>query len=453
MRKSFIARMILFITFLVISTTSYSYATEISSKEFLSSDFVKFLKNKEYTKALEESEALLKKHPDDNLILRYRAVVLEKLGRYNEAVKLYQMIITNSPNYVPARLFLGLTYIKHSKAKEAVDTLQWVVRNSTSASYRTWAQAQLDRLRLSSRTAAREIKQQPYFLGKAGVAYDSNPLLIPDNKSLSTPDSMRSAVSFLVDAIAGYPIWLKKDSRLDILYVDRNQFHDGKAQKVDFVSQGCAVDGKKRISLGKRSILFNGRYDFKSNYLAGDPFSVINRFFLSADTSIWKKTRTHFYGRFALLRYKNLGSDPSRTSRDGGRGGGGLTQYFYSKDFKTYFFIKQEVNFNQTQGDNFIRYGSLTRLGIHTPIKPLRRTVFDLSAGFDWGAYPDFSSLSSLDTAKRRDARLDIYTGITHYWMPNYATRVFYRFINSDNRNGFYDRTRHIAGVEAILSL
>ena len=180
---------------------------------------------------------------------------------------------------------------------------------------------------------------------------------------------------------------------------------------------------------------------------------MINRFFLSADTSIWKKTRTHFYGRFALLRYKNLGSDPSRTSRDGGRGGGGLTQYFYSKDFKTYFFIKQEVNFNQTQGDNFIRYGSLTRLGIHTPIKPLRRTVFDLSAGFDWGAYPDFSSLSSLDTAKRRDARLDIYTGITHYWMPNYATRVFYRFINSDNRNGFYDRTRHIAGVEAILSL
>ena len=180
MRKTFFAIIVFCSVFFL---NSALFAAEISSKEFLSSNFVKFLKNKEYTKALEESDALLKKHPDDNLILRYRAVALEKLGRYNEAVKLYQAIITNSPNYVPARLFLGLTYIKHGKVKEAVDTLQWVVRNSTSASYRTWAQAQLDRLRLSRHTAAKEIKQQPYFLGKAGIAYDSNPLLISDNKS------------------------------------------------------------------------------------------------------------------------------------------------------------------------------------------------------------------------------------------------------------------------------
>ena len=129
-----------------------------------------------------------------------------------------------------------------------------------------------------------------------------------------------------------------------------------------------------------------------------------------------------------------------------------MTQYFYSADYKTFFFVKQELNFSQTDGDNFIRRGALTRLGIHTPLKVLRNTELDTSVGFDWGAYPDFSSLSALDTAKRRDARLDVYTSLTHYWMPNYATRLFYRFIDSNNRNDFYDRKRHIAGGEMLIS-
>ena len=50
------------------------FATQIPSKEFLKTDFVKLFKNKEYAKALQESDALLKKYPHDALILRYRAL-------------------------------------------------------------------------------------------------------------------------------------------------------------------------------------------------------------------------------------------------------------------------------------------------------------------------------------------------------------------------------------------
>ena len=130
-----------------------------------------------------------------------------------------------------------------------------------------------------------------------------------------------------------------------------------------------------------------------------------------------------------------------------------MTHYIYGPKFKTFFFIKQEANFNQTRGSNFIRRGALTRLGFHTPLEVFRDTDLDVSTGFDWGFYPKFSSLSSRDPIRRRDERLDIYTALTHYWRPNFATRLFYRFIKSDNRNNYFDRTRHIAGIEVVFSL
>jgi len=40
---------------------------------------------------------------------------------------------------------------------------------------------------------------------------------------------------------------------------------------------------------------------------------------------------------------------------------------------------------------------------------------------------------------------------LTHHWKHNLATRIFYRYINSDNTNDFFARTRHLAGVEVIF--
>ena len=135
------------------------------------------------------------------------------------------------------------------------------------------------------------------------------------------------------------------------------------------------------------------------------------------------------------------------------RAGLGAIQYFYTRDLRSYVFLKQEVNMAETRGDNYDLLGSLTRIGWHTPLRCLGPVDFDTSVGFDYGTYPEFSSLSSLDTADRRDVRLDTYVSLTYHWKPNIATRTFYRFINSDNQNDFFDRQRHIAGAEMVFSL
>ena len=114
--------------------------------------------------------------------------------------------------------------------------------------------------------------------------------------------------------------------------------------------------------------------------------------------------------------------------------------------------MKGEGNLNQTRGENFVREGALARVGFHTPIKCFKKTDLDISTGYDWGMYPDFNSLSSLDFRGRLDRRMDAYAGLTHQWKKNSATRFFYRFINSENNNDFWDRTRHIVGMEMIFS-
>ena len=292
-----------------------------------------------------------------------------------------------------------------------------------------------------------------YFVGKGGMAYDSNPLLLPNDKSLLRPGTKQKGIDYLMNWTAGYAPILRRDARVDLLYIGQETLHNGRADRVNFHSEGFAVNAKKRKIFWHRVFLFGGRYDFKANFLTDNLFSVTNRFFISADTSFLKRTRTHFFSRFNVLNFGRDGSDPSQTSRDGFRTGVGITQYFYTADLKRFFFVKEELNLNESRGENFDRRGVLSRVGIHTPVDFIKKMDWDASGGFDYGEYHDFNSLSTLNLEGRQDVRWDIYTALTYHWTKRLATRGFYRFIKSNNRNNFFDRDRHLAGGEIIFGL
>ncbi len=437
------------------NVTSIVFAADppavISEKEFLNSPFSRLFRQRKFKEALAGIDELIRKYPDDPLLLRYRGLTLDKLGRRAEAIAAYRKILSGRPGHVPTRLFLGLAYAKQGQREEAARELGWVAQNSGSEEYRHWAQAQLARLR-GKRIKPKKVEQKPYLLGKTRVAYDSNPLLVPDDESLSSR-ARKDGVFYGFNLDVGYPFVLEKDKRVDIVYLSHTILRDGGTDEVNFTTQGIALDGKKRTFIGNRAVILGGRYDFRSNFLRSDLFSIVNRFLLSADTSFWKRTRTHFYGRVSYSDYGPDGSRPSTTSRDGVRGGLGAVQYFYTADLRSYVFLKQEVNAAETRGDNFDRAGILARIGAHMPLDRASKIDFDASVGFDRGTYPEFSSLSALEPSDRRDTRLDTYAALTYHWKPDLATRCFYRFIHSDNRNDFFDRQRHIAGVEMVFSL
>ncbi len=422
----------------------------ISSEEFLASPFAKAFKKKQYEKALKSLEDLQANHPQDPLILRYKALTLQRLGRVEEAIALYEEVLSQQPDQASARVFMGRAYVRKGDREAAAEEFRRVVRENPSAEYRAWAQAELERLKRGVKKA--KPKKRAYFVGKTGIALDSNPLLAPNDKTLRSPGAKRRGIDYLMEWTAGVAPLLRHDSRVDLLYLGQETLHNGGADQVNFTSQGFAIDAKKRHFLGRRAVLFGARYDFKANFLRSHLFSVSNRFFLGADSSFTRRTRTHLYTRFNILNFGRDGSSPAETSRDGYRAGFGLTQFFYSRDLRRFLFVKEEFNFNQTRGENFDRRGLLSRVGIHTPVGFVKKLDCDVSGGFDYGDYPDFLSLSTLELEQREDARWDIYSGLTYHWKPWLATRIYYRFIKSNNANNFFDRDRHLAGATVIFS-
>ena len=423
----------------------------ISTEEFLASPFANAFQAQDDPRALRDLDALLKTYPDDPLILRYRARVLARLGRTKEAISLYRRLLSKDPHRAPTRIFLGQAYLQDGQSEAAAKQWRWVVAHSASKPYRQWAQAQLNRLRVTGKRVAAPEKRL-YLVGLAGLKYDSNPLLRPNDKALAGQGNEKQGWKLPVDVTLGYPLVLAPATRVDLLYLSQQNLYDGGTDDVDTTMQGLAIVGKHRIEIGRQAVILGGRYGARVNFLRSDLFSIINRFIFSADTAFTPHTRTHLYKRFSFANFGPDGPNPPQTSRDGFRGGLGLTQYFYTKDFHRYVFVSQEVNLDQTRGSDFTRRGTASRMGIHTPVPGLRKTDLDISTGFEWGTYPRFVSRSPLDTARRRDGRFDVYTALTYHWNKHLATRALYRFINNDNRNDFFDRTRHLAGVEVILA-
>jgi len=427
-----------------------STSLRIASDALLASPFSQAFRSADYARALRAADALLDTYPDDPLILRYRALTLTRLQRPTEAIAIYRRLLAQHPQHVPTHLFLGQAYQQAGDPEAATEQWRWILQHGDSEEYRRWAQAELHRLRLRAKPPLGT--RRPYLLGVAGLKYDSNPLLKPNDKALAQPGNEKAGFLALADLTLGYPVVLKPDTRLDVLYLARQLTHDGETDDVDFTSQGVGVDAKRRFRAGERTYLLGGLYTARADFLRSDLFAVVNRWLLSLETAFTPQTRTFVYGRASLWNVGPDGSNPPQTSRDGFRGGLGLTQFFYTKDFRRHLFVSQELNLQETRGANFTRRGTASRIGIFTVVDFLPKTEWELSTGFDWGRYPRFVSLSLLDSTRRRDARFDVYTAATHHWTKSLATRVLYQFIQNDNRSDFFDRTRHVAGVEVLIS-
>lgn len=231
----------------------------------------------------------------------------------------------------------------------------------------------------------------------------------------------------------------------------RQSFHDDSLNEFNFHSEEFGINGRKRVQIGDRDWVLGARYDFLLGILDDSIFSIRNRWQASAETRFTEHTRTVFYDRVTLAHFRNDGVEPSLTSRDGLYNDLGVTQYWYSQDFRRYLFARQELNSGSSDGDNYDNWGTTSRLGFNTPL--VKRLDWETSSGLQLGFYPNFSSVSSLDTSRRRDNEWDIYTALTYHLTSRLGVRAFYRYIRAANQNNLFDYDRHIGGMQLIYEL
>lgn len=415
----------------------------IPLEEFQASRFAQLFREGRYEEALEALASLREEYPQDPLLLRYRGITLDRSGRSEEAIAQFEELLRGDPNHVPTRYFLGLAHAHRGQADRAKQELEWVQRESPEPTYREWAKAALDQLRAG---AAPPIQPQRWSLrGSAGWEWDSNVLLKPDDKALALVGD-RNADRFSSNLQIGYRAVAERERLVDLLYTSRNSFHDDGLDDFNFTSQEIGLVGQRGGRFFGRPIWWGGRWDSAVGFLKEDLFSWTNRLTLSGDARLTPRTRTVLSHQISWTDFGPDGSNPPQTSRDGLYQEIGLTGYLYSADFRRHLFISQSYNDSRVRGGNFERRGAGSRIGFHTPLTA--RLGTDASVGFQWNRYPRFSSLSSLDLARRRDTDWDFYAALSYPVTRRMLGRFFYRFITARNRNDFFEYDRHLAGVE-----
>lgn len=422
----------------------------ISAEEFRSSAFAELFQDGNYEVASDALEPLLKRYPNDPLLLRYRAMTLDRLGRSKEAVAQFGEILKLDPNHVPTRYFLGQAYARAGQMDKATEQWRWVVQNSPVAEYKQWAKTALARGGAVVAEIPPVAPKRWFLAGIAGWEWDSNVTLKPNDKALANSGD-QNADRFLLNLRLGYHLLQERQRALDLLYTARQSLHDDDLDDFNFTSQEASLDAHKRGTFFSRDVTWGGRYDAEVGFLEGDLFSYTNRLTLTADSRWTPRTRTVLTNRLGWINFGPDGSNPPQTSRDGFYGDIGVTQYLYTADFQRHLFLTEEYNDARARGGNFERRGTTTRIGIHTPLPWFNRVEADLATGFRWNKYPRFSSLSTLDTARRLDTVWDFYMGLTYPVNPKLSTRVFYRFVDAKNRNDFFEYDRHVSGVQLLF--
>ena len=423
----------------------------IAPQNFLTSSAAEYFQAGQYEKALEALDDLLEKFSDDALLLRYRGMILDRMGKSQEAISIFQDLLKKDPSHAPTHYFLGQAYERAGDNEGAIKEWRWTVEQAKETPYAQWSAASLERIGVQAAVRIRPAVPQRLRLAvRAGYEFDSNVILRPNDNSLATSRD-RDAGRYTIDLRTRYRAVARRDVSLDVLYDFRQSLHDDSLNEFNFTHQAIGFEGRKRTAAYGRDIVWGARYEFIPGFLDGDLFSVKNQWTPSAEVRFTPRTRTVFYDRLGVTNFGPDGSSPSRTSRDGFYQDLGATHYWYSADFRRYIFVIEEFNQAVTRGDNFKQFGNTTRIGIHSPV--VKRTDVDVSSGLETGFYPDFSSLSTLDTSRRRDINLDIYAAVTHHLTSDLLLRVFYRFTNAVNQNNFFDYDRHVGGVQVVFNL
>ncbi|MCW5773841.1 MAG: tetratricopeptide repeat protein [Rhodospirillaceae bacterium] len=359
-----------------------------------------------YAEALAQIDILLKREPQDPILLRVRGMALYRLERFAAAESAFAAAVAAAPRDPAARYWLGATKFKRGDrngARAAFDEVERLAPGSRyAASAREFAAA-LETARAGPNTQA---DGKPWRLSvTTGVQYDDNVSLVNAQRA--------AAWRAFGEAEGRYVVPLAGDLSLAL---DGRVFGSGHfraaADDFDLVSLVGGPTLIWRTALGAQPLRLSLGYAYEHIWEGARFYSGSHAITAKIETSLLRDSITAAAFTFGVDRFAlRTGGDPALFSRDGLRYAVSIRHLHYLPGRRHAVWAGYEFTLYDTEGRNFDAAAHVGSAGLRLALPWALR--LDLAAELGYTRYGDFA-----EQPKRR-ALKQTYTA----WLTKAITR------------------------------
>lgn len=416
---------------------------QMGTAEFMKSvGAIRFM-DAEFEKSVESFDVLETQYPNDLMIKRYKGLALDKLGRYDEAVKTFNEGLMMSPENAALRYALAQTLF-HKKDMEASRVaLTYLSLSSVASDYKLRADRDLEAIdRIEAIRQAAEGKKWSFVI-EQGLEFNSNAASEP--KKLQVP-AEEHAVRFPGSLYGSYE--LRKDGPWTLTgsYVYSHSFYSDTLDYLNTLVHVPTANVSYLGQLGDRPYIAM----FSSSYVH---VSVDEQLYYQSYPQIFRWIyswvdwhRLMLSESVAYTDYADQGLTPDSTSREGVSNALNVTNTFYLNDKKDISLgVGYEFKVEDTQGSNYVR-------NIHQA-----NTDFNFPLWRDWTGLVGFRYKNSdypetVLPIARQDEEYLVNTRVTVPMNKNTSLKVFLDYLNNDSNDPSYNYVNLSGGASIVAS-
>ncbi len=425
---------VMLVLLLIVLADSQQSTEAQSESRFQDTTAAKAFIAMDYSLALDEFLKLRESNPNNTLILRYLAITLDQLGRYEDAINIYNEAIASAPTKPSLYYHLGVTYYNARKENEAVTAFNTAISLAKDSTYAEMSHAYLDAI--GQQVAQQQQVGAPQRFSayvQAGYQDNNNVLAAHDSADLSPGAKSFTGYVNLDYYLINSPVWIATAS----LNAYGNKYKDDTYESFETSQIGGGLRFQRTGTMGKYPYIGSFNYTYRETELSdGEPYSKSHSATFGLRLNLTGNTATYGYYRYTDDNFLIEGFDPIFSSRDADNHVIGLSQTWFFAERQGQVSFGLDYEKNDADGVNFVMDGLGANIAAAFPLPWTLR--LDLNASYGEDNYSKFAG------PVRRETDQSNLSASLSRWFGRYF-QVQLNYSNLDEKSSYdelsYDST------------